>query len=69
MIIKINMMTLTDVAQLVGQSETLPVRFPVRTCAWVAGLAPVGAYCTGNWSTFLSHIGISLSFSPPFSSL
>ena len=43
------------------QTKGLPVRLPVRACAWVAGQVPSGEHTRGNHTLmFLSH-----SFSLP----
>ena len=62
--IKTLYLTLASVAQLTErglQTKASPVRFPVRTHAWVAGQDPSGGHVRGN-HTFLL---LSFSFSLP----
>ena len=39
---------------VVLQSETLPVRFPVRACGWVVGSVPIWVHARGNRLMFLT---------------
>ena len=58
--------TLAGVAQWIErglQTTGLPVRFPVRAHAWIAGQVPSGGHMRGN------HTSIFLSLFPPFPSL
>ena len=52
------------------RTKRSPVRFPLRTHAWVVGQTPSWRCVGGNQSMYFSHIDVSLSlFLPLFPSL
>ena len=55
---------------IILQSERLPVPFPVRAHAWIAGQVPIWGHARSNQSVSLSHTDFSLPhFLPAFPSL